>query len=89
MKLKSATDPESALRDINPSLMPAVLGLPTARWRRSHEEGRREDKTLAWYRGRHAGLYDAYLMLKADHPRVAEAFRKACGFNARGEYGGS
>lgn len=75
MKLVKWITPEEALADINPR--PAPPGIPTARWNRGEPRGRTEPKDLAWYRGYHAGLYDAYLTIKQEHPRVAEKFRKA------------
>lgn len=48
-----------------------------------HNRGRVD---LAWSRGHHSGLYDAYLTLKKKYPRVAEEFRKAAGFDEHGAF---
>ncbi len=82
MKLVRATKAREAIADISPTRAPD--GFPTHRWNQSMNEGRRENKELAWYRGHHAGLYDAYLTIKAEHPRVAEKFRKAAGLTEEG-----
>lgn len=74
-----------ALRDINPT--PAPHGVPTARWRAGNSQGRREDKTLAWYRGHHAGVYDAALTIQRRYPRVAAALLRAFGMNNDGSIG--
>ena len=85
MRFVKVSDARKALKDINPR--PAPKGMPTARWREGEPSGYREDKTLAWYRGHHAGIWDAYLTIKAEHPRVAEKFRKAAGLTKDGALG--
>lgn len=61
-------------------------GMPTSRWRAGAASGRREGKQLAWYRGHHAGIYDAYLTVKTKHPRVAEELLRCHDLNKDGSY---
>lgn len=82
----SSISASDALHDINPSRAPH--GIPTARWRRGAQPGRREDKSLAWYRGHHAGVYDAALTIKQHYPRVAAALLRAFSMKADGSIGG-
>lgn len=84
MKLVSSITSEEALRNI--SAGPAPNGILQLVWDRGHDK---PSQALGWYRGRHAGLYDAYLTIRAKYPEVAEEFRKAVGFNKRGAFGGS
>lgn len=46
--------------------------------------GPRRGGGLAWHRGHHAGIYDAYLTVKQEHPRVAEKLRRAFGMEEDG-----
>lgn len=39
---------------------------------------------LAWHRGRLAGVYDAYLTLKEEHPRIAKKLRETFGMSEDG-----
>ena len=40
--------------------------------------------SLAWHRGHQAGVHDAYLTLKKDHPRAAFELREAFGMSEDG-----
>ena len=84
MKLMKCTSVEDALDSIRPKAQRrAPSGVPQRVWNKGHGVGYED---LAWYRGHHAGLYDAYLTLKKKYPDVAEEFMKAVGFNERGEF---
>lgn len=41
--------------------------------------------SLGWYRGKQAGVYDAYLTLRKKHRRAAEALLKAYGMDKDGD----
>ncbi len=43
-------------------------GVPTARWRRKVSQGSVE---LGFYRGKHEGIYEAYLAIKDSYPKAA------------------
>lgn len=81
MKLVSSISSERALRNISAGKAPP--GIPQLVWDRGHDK---PSQALGWYRGRHAGLYDAYLTIRQDHPRIAEKFRKAVGFDKDGAF---
>lgn len=57
-----------------------------ARWAAGMARGRREGKQLAWYRGHHAGIFDAYRTIKTKYQRVAEELRECFGMNKDGSY---
>lgn len=84
MRAVSATNCEDAIADISPSR--PLHGIPMARWADGMPRGRRESKRLPWYRGHHAGIYDAYLTLKKKYPKIAEEFRKAFRMDKDGAY---
>lgn len=83
LRFKRSLSAEEACRDINPTKAPP--GMPTARWRESSQRGRRESKTLGWYRGHHAGVWDSYIALRKKFPKAAEALRESYGMNKREE----
>ncbi len=84
VKLVKQITADEGCTGLNPS--PAPPGISQARWSKSMEAGRREDKSVAWYRGHQAGMHDAYLTIKQEHPRIAEKFRKCAGFNKDGSF---
>ncbi len=61
----------------------APRGVSQHIWNKGHGVGMED---LAWMRGHHSGLFDAYLTLKQKYPDVAEEFRKAVGFNQDGAF---
>ncbi len=81
MRLARSITAEEACKDINPRKAPR--GTPQMLYRRAGQQS----QNLGWYRGHQAGLYDAYLTLKAEHPRIAEKFRKAAGLDCQGNLG--
>ncbi len=85
LRRKMGITPEKALHDLNPT--PAPHGYPTVRWARGMPEGRREGKTLAWYRGRQAGIYDAYLTIRRRYPQAAKDLIEAYDMNKDGNIG--
>lgn len=54
-------------------------------WKKGHNISAGVD--LAWYRGHHAGIYDAFLTLKKQHPRIAKHLREAFNMNDDGSLG--
>jgi hypothetical protein len=70
---------------IKKSLRKAPPGMPYQKWIKANGWSGRED--LAWYRGHHAGLHDAYLTLKQQYPEAAEQLRLAFGFSKEGSFG--
>jgi hypothetical protein len=86
MRRVRATDAREACSDIEPSRPPK--GVPMSRWAGGMSSGRREGKQLGWYRGHHAGTWDAVLTVRTKYPRVAEELRKCFGLSKDGSLGG-
>lgn len=65
MKILYHITPEEALSDTRSAkLRHAPDGVPQQIWNHGHSKIGPGDLDVAWYRGRHAGLYDAYLLTR-------------------------
>ena len=63
----------------------APHGVPQLRWARGMPEGRRENKSLAWYRGQQSGHIDAVLNLqKMGYTRAAKRLHKSLHLDDKG-----
>jgi len=84
MTLRCKRGTEQDVADLGPSRPPR--GVPMARWARGMPEGRREGKSLAWYRGQQSGRIDAILTLqKWGFTRIANRLQKLYNFNDKGD----
>ena len=83
MTMKSARGTERDVDDLGPSRAPR--GMPQARWSRGMQEGRRESKHLAWYRGQQSGhMYEVLALQKMGYTLAAKRLQKSLGLDDRG-----
>lgn len=84
LKAKYGMSEREATQDIRRHYIPHPLMRHKVRTSPSEAAG---NATLGWYRGHHGGVYSAYLTLRKQFPKAANALLEAFGMDKTGAMG--